>query len=704
MKHLISILLLICLVVNAEAQTTFNLTTTPADVKLKLDRALREYRIATVDTKTIATHCEKSQPEFQLDFFGKILTFSLEEVNILSPNFVLYENGRQMPSTELEFRTFKGIVNGNPTNPVRLTVGSEYLDGSFTIDGESYFINPIGQVVKAKSSTEHQFVVYRSEDVILDGNVKGCGIKDKMASIQRNSQMVQQMQMATLPAGCSVIEIATEADFEYFQANGSSIALTNAEIVSILNQVEGIYINDFPDIRFLITAQNVWSTAADPYDELVDGDIIWEDFRDHWNNNFQNTPRDIGYLFSGKPDINVRGTVGVIGQMCVDLSQTYGLTSAELTVVTVNAVTTTAHEIAHTLSALHIGGGDCATPTLMCTIGAATIDNRLQEFHAININQMNAHLNNHSACLNTLESLEDAEIVGTGLVCINETKIYSIDVNPAFTTNITWSISSPAYLTIQSGQGTDEITVKGASSGRGPVTITATLDDIACTPFAELEVWFGDPNGLGYHIEGKNTWYGPSFDVDHYDLLNMQAYDSYDFWIVPDNPGIEIFKGYWSANPNTIPNLTTTKLNYASIDDGKYRVTTTSSSGYAQLNVQAQNTCGTSPSGAYFFTIMMGGYGYSMTMSPNPASDELTLSIVEYEVVTSESEEKALAKSEDPVVTVAIFNQEQTKLISQSTNVSTGQLKVNTSSLSPGRYVVHTTLNGKTMVRHLIVE
>ena len=38
-----------------------------------------------------------------------------------------------------------------------------------------------------------------------------------------------------------IVDLATEADFEYFTSFGASAVAANNEILSIMNQVEGIY-------------------------------------------------------------------------------------------------------------------------------------------------------------------------------------------------------------------------------------------------------------------------------------------------------------------------------------------------------------------------------------------------------------------------------------------------------------------------------
>ena len=60
-----------------------------------------------------------------------------------------------------------------------------------------------------------------------------------------------------------VVDVATEADYEYVRALGSSVA-ANREIEGILNLVDGVYRNELL-LRLRISFQNAWTTVNDPY-------------------------------------------------------------------------------------------------------------------------------------------------------------------------------------------------------------------------------------------------------------------------------------------------------------------------------------------------------------------------------------------------------------------------------------------------------
>ena len=83
--------------------------------------------------------------------------------------------------------------------------------------------------------------------------------------------------------GLKTIEIATEADFDYVQTTGSSASTANANILSILNMVEGVYESDV-NLKVSVVYQHTWSTA-DSYDG-TNANTLLSSFQNHWNTNY----------------------------------------------------------------------------------------------------------------------------------------------------------------------------------------------------------------------------------------------------------------------------------------------------------------------------------------------------------------------------------------------------------------------------------
>ena len=158
----------------------------------------------------------------------------------------------------------------------------------------------------------------------------------------------------------SIVRLATDADYGYYLANGSSEAATKAKIASIVNAVNGLYEHSV-NVRFLIGFQNVWR-QPDPYN-ATSHVTLFQSFRNHWNSRFDPSQNyDIAHLFTTRDLGNIKGyaSIGVFCETFANGEQNalrYGL-SVDVADDNLD-VAITAHELGHNLGALHDpdGGG-----------------------------------------------------------------------------------------------------------------------------------------------------------------------------------------------------------------------------------------------------------------------------------------------------------------------------------------------------------
>lgn len=110
----------------------------------------------------------------------------------------------------------KGYLNGNINQSVRLSIADDLFEG-YVMDGEKMiFIKPLSKIIRNYPSKDH-FVVFNSNDVIDDPTIKACGFEE-VKSINNAAGKVQSIVTGRANTSCRVLEIATEADFEFFQA------------------------------------------------------------------------------------------------------------------------------------------------------------------------------------------------------------------------------------------------------------------------------------------------------------------------------------------------------------------------------------------------------------------------------------------------------------------------------------------------------
>ena len=191
-----------------------------------------------------------------------------------------------------------------------------------------------------------------------------------------------------------VVDLATEADFEYFTFFGSATAANN-EIISIMNQVEGIYNSQF-GLQFTLVFQNVWATASDPY-TTTDSSPALDQFTDYWNSNHGSVSRDLAHMWTGKSFDG--GTIGIAWQPGLDCpfaQNGYGM-SERLSSSPAKFILT-AHEIGHNFNAQHVSTQpNCANTIMSTTLSGSTV----QMFCPFSVSEIETHANANVACLPT---------------------------------------------------------------------------------------------------------------------------------------------------------------------------------------------------------------------------------------------------------------------------------------------------------------
>lgn len=148
-------------------------------------------------------------------------------------------------------------------------------------------------------------------------------------------------------------EIAYDADFQFYQLNGSSQTSTIADIENVQNGINTVYERDC-NITFQITQIIVrTSSGTNPYTSNNSSTLL-NQFRSQWLNNHQSVHRDLAHLMTGR---NVDGSViGIAWLSAVCTNNGFGLSQSRFTGNFNSRVALTAHEVGHNFSAEHCDG------------------------------------------------------------------------------------------------------------------------------------------------------------------------------------------------------------------------------------------------------------------------------------------------------------------------------------------------------------
>lgn len=161
--------------------------------------------------------------------------------------------------------------------------------------------------------------------------------------------------------GC---ELAIEADYPFFQANGSSVTATQNDVTAVVNAMDVIYRRDVQVALQLSTL--IVDSSPDPYTSNVAGTLL-NQFGSYWNSYRGSVARDVAHMFTGRPmGASSSGAVGIafVGVVC-NLGSAYGVSESRFSSNWNYRVCVTAHEIGHNFNAAHC---DAASPcNIMCS-------------------------------------------------------------------------------------------------------------------------------------------------------------------------------------------------------------------------------------------------------------------------------------------------------------------------------------------------
>ena len=265
-------------------------------------------------------------------FDGVDYTLNLRPHSIRAPGFTVLVQGADGTFRMVEppaETTYRGEVVGLPGSFVTASLEDGRLSATITLpDGvnPTWAIQPLSDIIDNAPPAGH--VIYNAADTV-PGNWF-CGVNDGLVQdIGAHPGVV--LNTAGDNNGFLVCEIAFDADFEYYQLNGSSVSATVTDINEIINLCSAIYERDSL-VQLIVTSIIVRESEPDPYfrDDPFE---LMEEFRSEWRTNQTGVPRDIAHFFTGKDIAAASG--GIIGLAFVDvLCSTdfgYGLSQSQFT-------------------------------------------------------------------------------------------------------------------------------------------------------------------------------------------------------------------------------------------------------------------------------------------------------------------------------------------------------------------------------------
>ena len=280
-------------------------------------------------------------------------------------------------------RTYRGTVVDEPNSDVRLSATRGGLCGTIRRGDSWTFIEPAPNLARrGRRTAGRPHRVFTKGDVDV-ASLGLCNHTTAHAHASDSTSDADPVAAAAVEAGeageLRLVEIAIEADHEFFLEHGNGAAET---IEATINAVNGIFEEQL-GITLEITDIFVWESSNDPYSTSNSARLLGQ-FRSNFEATRDATPRDLAHLFTGR---NLNGAVIGIAYLGGACSTTgYGLSqdlgSPALLPILV------AHELAHGLGATH-------DPHGAGTIMAPGLSPDASEFSASSYAQIAEFIDNH---------------------------------------------------------------------------------------------------------------------------------------------------------------------------------------------------------------------------------------------------------------------------------------------------------------------
>jgi len=256
----------------------------------------------TLNSTTSTQHFEFTLGKFNWDF-------TIWKTDLKAQNYVLRTGNEQISQAHMPGKTstYKGYVNSDKKNSVRINIRDNHIEGIINIKGETYAIQTIN--VLEPNNTSSNVVIYNSKDLIKSSN-SFCGTKKLENNIRKYEYLKEKNSQPTntFTEKYRCTEIAIACDYSFQQAAGGIIP-AETRLLDIFNFVQGYYDDlkiDYTVVEIFVstnTSNNTWVNHADA-DVLLNNFSAWTGFTQSY---------DVASLYTSV-NFSSGGQSGVIGK------------------------------------------------------------------------------------------------------------------------------------------------------------------------------------------------------------------------------------------------------------------------------------------------------------------------------------------------------------------------------------------------------
>lgn len=281
-------------------------------------------------------------------------------------------------------------------------------------------------------------------------------------------------------------------------------------------------------------------------------------------------------------------------------------------------------------------------------------------------------------------------ISGPTQVCPGEHMTFTIENLPQGAT-VVWNQDTP--ITRISSQGLASCTFTSSVVCSGDIYINITVNGISYIITKNVTVGSGYYNLNDFTIQVYETSTGRIVNSDGPECLcENQIYDI----MVVNNGYSQVsdynwsLPSYWTINSS---NGNTIQINTGSNPEGNIDVSTTNPCGYAEPL-----------SGTYLYQGVCGGYGFSFSISPNPALNAVTVSMNETATMSASTLASVSANTKDETAFYSVKVVDSYGVMVYSDVKKSKQFIIPTASLRNGIYTIIVSDKNKFYQRKLMVQ
>ncbi|MFI5175389.1 MAG: M12 family metallo-peptidase [Terriglobia bacterium] len=429
----------------------------------KLNRMLKSYQVLELDLDQISAEA-KSEGHISIDIDNVQTELILRLKNLRSSDIQWTETTATGVVQESlpPISTYEGEIKGEPDSQVRLLVRPDFLIGFIRRGNDWIFVDPLSLYVPG--AKRQQSVAYHEADIRPEypgvcGTTLLQGIGEDLFGAGERMASKSNVKETTMKR----FRVATDADYEFYQANGSS---SNSVIEGVLNEVDGIYQSQL-NLTLTVGFQHVFTTASQPYTTTNASDLL-NQFTKEWSTNRSNVQRDVAHLYTMKDlDGSVVG-IAWLGEVC-NSSYGFGLSSGRSFMGKLSA-----HEIGHNFNALH---DDQVNPAAAVCKGSGPIMcSSLQsqgpdEFSQRSKDDIGTYVATLTSCLTSMTTTSVTTAAATGVTSFSANLNATVDPNGISTSvRFQWGTTA-AYGNLTPNQS--------AGSGNSDVPIAASMTGLA---------------------------------------------------------------------------------------------------------------------------------------------------------------------------------------------------------------------------------